>query len=111
MSVWYHRPPTQQAHQIQNAMLATSSVTEAERGIRLGSRTGGSLRGSHSSRNLDLACTLSRMANTIVTPPTQKRVTGQKEVQNNPIVAIKLWPECTARETAIPIQTSIHGTM
>src|SRR3954465_15932108 len=101
-TVWYHIPPI---NHVQNTRFAVTSIKEFARGIRLGSRTGGSLRGSHSSKQRDLACALSSTATTVVIPPTLKNAIGQKALQNDSSEVTKLWPECAARETAIPIQT------
>src|SRR5450432_1194523 len=110
MSVGYHRPAPQEIHQTQNTMLAISSATEEERRILLGSRTGGSLSGSHFSRNPDLLCTLSKIAKIMVTLAISENAIDQSVVQNDPADSIKLWPEWTAPKTLRPIQTSIQGS-
>src|SRR5215467_3526247 len=64
-------------HQVQKTTLAIISVTDDARGMRLGSRTAGSFRGSHSSRNPVLALERSSTANTIVTTPKAKKAASQ----------------------------------
>src|SRR5258706_7119699 len=78
-TVWYHIPPISQA---QNTRLTTTSEIELASGIRLGSRTGGSLSGSHFSMNPDFSWTLSRVAKTTVMLPIIKNAIGQNATQN-----------------------------
>src|ERR1700722_4160208 len=60
------------AHTKTHTALTISSKEALARVIRFGFRTAGSLRGSQSSRKCFLACSLSRIANTIVTAPTAR---------------------------------------
>ena len=56
-------------HQTRNRTPNTSSAVEPARGILIGSRTGGSLRGFQLSKSCVLACTRSSTANTAVIAP------------------------------------------
>src|SRR5215471_19531024 len=67
--VWYHIPASSQ---IQSARLKVTSIRDAEMGMQLGSRRGGSLRGSHCSMNFDFSSSRSNTANSTVIAPTMK---------------------------------------
>src|SRR5215469_10812322 len=76
------------SHQITKVRLTPTSTVESTRRMRLGSRTGGSLRGFQFSRKPGL--TRSRIANTSVTAPNETNISSQNVPHNGPKVRPKL---------------------